>query len=65
VKVFVVFCRIDGQPEYDRIYATEQGAREYCQQQNLRPRYYGRFTFNETEVRESPAFASAKAVDGG
>ena len=58
MKVFVVFCHIDGQSEYDRIYATEQGARAYCQEQNARPRYFGRFSFHETEVREEPAFAS-------
>ena len=62
MTVFVVFCRIDGLEEYDRIYATEHGARAYCQQQNARPRYFGRFTFAATQVRdEEVATVQSKA----
>jgi hypothetical protein len=50
MNVFIVWCRIDGQPEFDRLYATEAGARAYCQQQNMRSRYYGRFTFTQAKV---------------
>jgi hypothetical protein len=50
-KVFVVLCRVDQETEFDRIYATEHGARAYCQQQNTKPVYYGRYTFHQSEVR--------------
>ena len=50
MKVFIVWCKIDGQPEFDRLYATEEGARAYCQQQNTKPRYYGRCTFTHAKI---------------
>ncbi len=63
VNVFIVWCRIDGQPEFDRLYATEQGARAYCQHknQNTKPGYYERFTFTQAKVYGDEAFT----VDAG
>ena len=63
MKVFVVFNKERGVVEFDRIYATEHGARAYCQQQNAKPIYYGRCTFSETEVRETPVLAFETGVE--
>lgn len=58
MKVFVVLNKDRGVTEFDCIYATEQGAQAYCQQQNAKPRYYGRCMFHEASVRETHASAS-------
>jgi hypothetical protein len=51
MKVFVVLCRIDQETEFSCIYETEKGARAYCQQENTKSSYYGRYTFHSVEVR--------------
>jgi len=49
-KVFIVLCRIDGQTEFDSVYATEQLARAHCDRHNSKPIYYGRCTWHPTKV---------------